>query len=103
MAECVNRHQYPARKCYRKRRLQVAGLKFQQPFGNPEKALIFAFLLKNTDMAVTRLKRKNLKDKVKSRLRKQALKLQNAKPVMKAVDIEKVKEEFKAKAAAKKG
>jgi hypothetical protein len=53
-------------------------------------------------MAVTRLKRKNLKDKTKSRQRNQALKLQNFKPVMKSVDIEKIKEEFKAKAAAKK-
>lgn len=52
-------------------------------------------------MAVTRLKRKNRKDKVKSRQRNQALKLQNFKPVMKAVDIEKVKEEFKANAEKK--
>lgn len=48
-------------------------------------------------MAVTRLKRKNRKDHSKSSLRRQALKLQNFKPVIKNVDIEKIKEEFKAK------
>jgi len=53
-------------------------------------------------MAVTRLKRKNRKDKSKSKVRRQSLKNQNFKPVMKGVDIEKVKEEFKAAAATKK-
>jgi len=52
-------------------------------------------------MSVTRLKRKNRKDKAKSARRRQSLKSQNFQPVMKNVDIEKVKEEFKAK--AKKG
>lgn len=47
-------------------------------------------------MAVTRLKRKNRKDKSKSKIRKQSLKNQNFKPVLKSVDVEKVKEEFKA-------
>jgi len=53
-------------------------------------------------MAVTRLKRKNRKDKAKASRRRTALKIQNFQPVMKGVDIEKIKEEFKAKAAAKK-
>ncbi len=48
-------------------------------------------------MAVTRLKRKGRKDKVKATVRRQTLKIQNAKPVIKNVDIEKIKEEFKAK------
>lgn len=52
----------------------------------------------NTVMAVTRLKRKNRKDKSKSAVRRQSLKIQNAQPVIKNVDVEKIKEEFKAKA-----
>ena len=48
-------------------------------------------------MSVTRLKRKNRKDKAKSARRRQGLKLQNFQPVMKTVDVEKIKEEFKAK------
>jgi len=59
--------------------------------------------LKKSAMAVTRLKRKNRKDKTKSHVRRQTLKSQNFKPVIKGVDIEKIKEEFKAKAAEKKG
>lgn len=50
-------------------------------------------------MAVTRLKRKNRKDKSKSAMRRQTLKSQNFQPVVKNVDIEKIKEEFKAKKA----
>ncbi len=50
-------------------------------------------------MAVTRLKRKTLRDRAKAAVRRQQLKLQNFKPVMKTVDIEKIKEEFKAKKA----
>ena len=53
-------------------------------------------------MAVTRLKRKNRKDKAKAAVRRQTLKLQNFQPVMKNVDIEKIKEEFKAKASGTK-
>jgi len=49
-------------------------------------------------MSVTRLKRKNRKDKAKSARRRQAFKSQNAQLVIKNVDIEKIKEEFKAKA-----
>jgi hypothetical protein len=45
-------------------------------------------------MAVTRLKRKNRKDKSKAKVRRQSLKNQNFKPVLKSVDVEKVKEEF---------
>jgi hypothetical protein len=63
--------------------------------------LIFALLLTKSAMSVTRLKRKNRKDKAKSAVRRQTLKIQNFQPVMKNVDIEKVKEEFKAKAPKK--
>lgn len=48
-------------------------------------------------MAVTRLKRKNRKDKAKSAVRRQTLKIQNFKPVIKNVDIEEIKKEFDAK------
>jgi hypothetical protein len=50
-------------------------------------------------MSITRYKRKDRKDFAKSARRRTALKVQNFKPVVKAVDIEKIKEEFKAKAA----
>ena len=50
-------------------------------------------------MPVTRLKRKNRKDKAKSAVRRQTLKNQNAKPVIKNVDVEAIKAEFKAKPA----
>lgn len=53
-------------------------------------------------MAVTRLKRKNRKDRAKSARRRLSLKLQNFQPVSKGVDIEKIKEEFKAKKEAAK-
>ncbi len=53
-------------------------------------------------MAITRLKRKNRKDKAKAARRRQALKIQNFQPVAKGVDVEKIKAEFKAQAAAKK-
>jgi hypothetical protein len=49
-------------------------------------------------MPVTRLKRKGRKDKAKSAVRRQTLKIQNFQPVIRNVDIEKEKEEFKAKA-----
>ena len=48
-------------------------------------------------MAVTRLKRKNRKDKAKSAVRRQTLKIQNFKPVIKNVDIEEIKKEFESK------
>ena len=53
-------------------------------------------------MSVTRLKRKNRKDKAKAARRRQTLKIQGFRPVAKGIDIEKIKEEFKAKIAAKK-
>jgi hypothetical protein len=72
------------------------------PFLFPDKLnLLFLRLFKTQVMAVTRLKRKNRKDKAKAARRRTALKIQNFQPVMKGVDIEKIKEEFKAKAAAK--
>ena len=49
-------------------------------------------------MAVTRLKRKGRKDKAKSAVRRQSLKNQNFQPVIRNVDVEMVKEDFKAKA-----
>jgi len=48
-------------------------------------------------MVVTRLKRKNRRDKAKSARRKLTLKIQNFHPVARNVDIEKIKEEFKNK------
>lgn len=47
-------------------------------------------------MAVTRLKRKSRKDKSKSKARNLTLKNQNFKPVLKSVDVEKIKEGFKS-------
>jgi hypothetical protein len=52
-------------------------------------------------MPITRLKRKNRKDKAKSAVRRQSLKIQNFKPVIKNVDIEEIKKEFEAKAKKK--
>jgi hypothetical protein len=52
-------------------------------------------------MPITRLKRKNRKDKAKSAVRRQSLKIQNFKPVIKNVDIEEIKKEFDAKAKKK--
>lgn len=52
-------------------------------------------------MAVTRLKRKNRKDKSVASVRRTTLKNQSFKPVMKMVDIEKIKEDFKTKKASK--
>lgn len=59
--------------------------------------LIFAHSKINRNMAVTRLKRKGRKDKAKSAVRRQSLKNQNFQPVIRNVDVEKVKEEFKSK------
>jgi hypothetical protein len=52
-------------------------------------------------MAVTRLKRKNRKDKAKSAVRRQTLKNQNFMPVIKNVDIEEIKKGFESKAGKK--
>jgi len=46
-------------------------------------------------MAITRLKRKGRKNKLKVRLRAQKMKLENFAPVLKNVDVEAIKEEFK--------
>jgi hypothetical protein len=69
-----------------------------KPFAFPKFPVIFALLKKNLAMPVTRLKRKGRKDRAKSAVRRQSLKNQNFQPVIRNVDIEKVKEEFKAKA-----
>ncbi len=53
-------------------------------------------------MASTELKRKARKNRVVSKLRKDNIKRLTRKPVLKLVDIEKIKEEFAAKAAEKK-
>ena len=74
---------------------------FDAGFVNSKISLIFALLLTEKAMAVTRLKRKNRKDKAKAAVRRQTLKIQNFQPVMKTVDVEKIKDEFKAKAGKK--
>jgi hypothetical protein len=50
-------------------------------------------------MSVTRIKRKLRKDRSKSKVRKLHMQIQGAKPVIRNVDVEKIKEEFKANAA----
>jgi hypothetical protein len=77
---------------------------FKLPVWNPQIPAYFCtpFILTEKAMAVTRLKRKNRKDKAKAAVRRQTLKLQNFQPVVKNVDIEKIKEEFKAKSKAAK-
>ena len=67
-------------------------------FDNLAGFVTFALLLNNIVMAVTRLKRKNRKDKSISAVRRQSLKIQGFKPVIKNVDVEAIKEEFKKKA-----
>lgn len=57
----------------------------------------FAVILTKKLMSVTRLKRKNRKDKAKAARRRTALKIQNFKPVVKAVDVEAIKETFTRK------
>lgn len=55
-------------------------------------------------MGATSLKRKARKNRVVSSLRQQRIKLNTARPVIKKVDVEKIKEEFaaKPKSSAKK-
>jgi hypothetical protein len=67
-------------------------------FDNLTGFVTFALLLNIIVMAVTRLKRKNRKDKSISAIRRQSLKIQGFKPVIKNVDVEAIKEEFKKKA-----
>ena len=62
------------------------------------KGAYFCVPFNTQTMAVTRLKRKGRKDKSKSHVRNVTLKIQNFKPVIRGVDVEKIKEEFKAKA-----
>lgn len=52
-------------------------------------------------MGVTRLKRKVRRDRAQAARRRTDLKIQNFQPVMKSVDVEKIKEEFKAKGSKK--
>jgi len=47
-------------------------------------------------MAITRLKRKGRKNKLKSVQRNQKLKLESFKPVIKQIDVEAIKAEFKS-------
>jgi hypothetical protein len=68
---------------------------------NPISSVFLHSFLTQRAMSVTRLKRKNRKDKAKAAVRRQTLKIQNFQPVMKNVDIEQIKEEFKAKAKKK--
>lgn len=46
-------------------------------------------------MAVTRLKRKAKRNKVKAKVRQESIQRLNSKPVIKSVDVEQIKEEFK--------
>ncbi|UII24393.1 hypothetical protein [Fulvivirga ligni] len=45
-------------------------------------------------MAVTRLKRKAKRNKVRSKVRVETIQRLNTKPVIKSVDVEQIKEEF---------
>ncbi|MEN8251050.1 MAG: hypothetical protein ABFS32_19105, partial [Bacteroidota bacterium] len=53
-------------------------------------------------MAVTRLKRKARRNRLKSKVRAQKMKLEGFVPVIKQVDTDAAKEEFKAKASKAK-
>ncbi len=53
-------------------------------------------------MAVTRLERKGRKNKSVAKKKNAAIKLLNDTPVIKKVDVEKIKEEFKAKLKSEK-
>jgi hypothetical protein len=82
----------------------MPGISFQLFRGPVWKTVInsyFCIPKNNSVMPVTRLKRKNRKDKAKSAVRRQSLKIQNFKPVIKNVDIEEIKKEFDAKAKKK--
>ena len=46
-------------------------------------------------MAVTRLKRKAKRNKTRARVRQETIQRLNTKPVIKSVDVEEIKEEFK--------
>ena len=70
-------------------------------FGKTLFEVNFAPPFNKSAMSVTRLKRKNRKDKAKSAVRRQTLKIQNFKPVMKNIDIEEIKKEFDSKGSKK--
>lgn len=53
-------------------------------------------------MAITRLKRKGRKNKLKAKIRAQKIKLEGFSPVIKKVDVDAIKEEFKAAPTPKK-
>ena len=58
--------------------------------------LKFAFLLKIEHMAITRLKRKERKNKTVSKLRTANIKLLMKTPVIKKIDIEELKKQAQA-------
>lgn len=66
-------------------------------------SFIFAarFQKHKVKMGATSLKRKARKNRVVSKRRQQAIKLNTAKPVIKKVDVEKLKEEFAGKPKGK--
>ena len=69
---------------------------YQLTFHYLSKYPIFAAqILESYTMAITRLKRKALRNKLTSKLRNQKLALESSTPVIKNVDIEALKEEFK--------
>ncbi len=59
--------------------------------------LISRFNFKIREMAVTRLKRKEKRNRAKANNRVQAIKQLTKKPIIKNVDIEAIKQEFAAK------
>src|SRR5690606_8140947 len=63
-----------------------------------ERGLLLRSFYNTQVMATTRLKRKSRKDRSKANVRRVTLKNQNFKPVIRRVDVEKIKEEFKEKA-----
>jgi len=52
-------------------------------------------------MAITRLKRKARKNRLKAKVRAQRIKLEGFTPVIKNIDVEALKEEFKTSTATK--
>ena len=64
-----------------------------------QELILFLRSINRKAMAVTRLKRKNRKDRAKAAVMRQILKVQNFKALLKTGDVENIKEEFKAKKA----
>ena len=73
---------------------------FAFPFS--ETASFPSIILNFTAMGVTRLKRKEKRNRAKATNRQTRIKQLMERPVIKNVDIEAIKEEFKANLAAKK-